>query len=272
MTAPLLIAILVLGLVQGITEFLPISSSGHLIVAGRLIDFEQAIGGEAKVVVFEIFIQAGSIAAILAEYGRELWKTALTAVQPKSGKPNLLIGLVIGTIPVVLVGGIFGGEIQAHLFTPVVVAWAFIVGGIIMWIVESLPIKHTCADTHAISWRQSLLIGLAQVLALVPGTSRSGATIIGGLCAGLDRRTSTEFSFLLALPVLVAATAYTLLKHAALLDSQMLTLLLGGFLVSFLSSWVVIRWLIRYVRSHSFKVFAAYRIAFGAVMLYIFRH
>ena len=272
MNAPLLIAILVLGLVQGITEFLPISSSGHLILAGRLIDFEQAIGGEAKVVVFEIFIQAGSIAAILAEYGRELWKTGLTAIQPKSGKPNLFIGLVVGTIPVVLVGGIFGGAIQDNLFNPIVVAWAFIVGGVIMWIVESLPIRHTCADTHDISWRQSVLIGLAQVLALIPGTSRSGATIIGGLCAGLDRRTATEFSFLLALPVLLAATAYTLMKHAALLDSQMLVLLAGGFLVSFLSSWAVIRWLIRYVRSHSFKVFAAYRIAFGAVLLYVFRH
>jgi undecaprenyl-diphosphatase len=271
-TAPLLIAVLVLGLVQGVTEFLPISSSGHLILAGRMIDFEQAIGGEAKGVVFEIFIQAGSIAAILAEYGRELWKTALTAIQPKSGKPHLLIGLVIGTVPVVLVGGIFGGEIQEHLFNPTVVAWAFIFGGIIMWVVESLPIKHSCSDTHMISWRQSLFIGLAQVLALVPGTSRSGATIMGGLCSGLDRRTATEFSFLLALPVLLAATTYTLLKHAALLDSQMLTLLMGGFLVSFLCSWAVIRWLIRYVRSHSFKVFAAYRIAFGAAMLYVFRH
>lgn len=271
MTAPLLIAILVLGLVQGITEFLPISSSGHLILASRLIDFEQAIGGQAKVVVFEIFIQAGSIAAILAEYGRELWRTSLTAIQPKSGKPNLLIGLIIGTIPVVLVGGLFGGVIQEHLFNPRVVAWAFIVGGVLMWIVESLPLNHTCTDTHTISLRQSILIGLAQVLALVPGTSRSGATIIGGLCVGLDRRTSTEFSFLLALPVLVAATAYTLLKHAALLDTQMFVLLLGGFLVSFLSSWAAIRWLIRYVRSHSFKVFAIYRILFGAVLLYVFR-
>lgn len=270
MTFALLIAIVMLGLVQGVTEFLPVSSSGHLILADRLIDFEAIIGGKDRVIVFEIFIQIGAIAAILAEYGKELLTTVRTsALSWNRSRPPLLVGLVIGTIPVVAVGGLFGGYIHDHLFDPRVVAWAFIVGGVIMWIVESLPLRIQCTDSHKISPSQALLVGLAQVLALVPGTSRSGATIIGGMCAGLDRRTATEFSFLLALPVLIAATGYTLLKHSALLDSQMIIFLVIGFVVSFLSSWAVIKWLIRYVRTHSLKVFAAYRIAFGAILLFV---
>jgi len=271
MTAHLFIAVLILGLVQGVTEFLPVSSSGHLILADRVLHFESAIGGKSRVLVFEIFIQVGAIAAILAEYGRELWKTALSAIRPSSAnRSTLLPALVVGTIPVVVIGGLFGGVIQDYLFSPYVVAWAFIVGGVIMWVVESLPIRATCERTHAISLRQAALIGLAQIFALVPGTSRSGATIIGGLCSGLDRRTATEFSFLLALPVLLAATFYTLIRHAELLDMRMILLLLLGFLVSFLSSWAVIRWLLRFVRTHSFKVFAAYRIAFGVLLLWVF--
>lgn len=136
-----------------------------------------------------------------------------------------------------------------------------------MWIVESLPLRPRCVATAAITLRQALLIGFAQVLALVPGTSRSAATILGGLGAGLDRRTATEFSFLLALPVLTAATLYTLARHAAHLDAQMILLLAVGLLVSFASAWLAMRWLLRYVRNHTLQGFALYRIAFGAILM-----
>jgi undecaprenyl-diphosphatase len=273
----LYISAIFLGLVQGLTEFIPVSSSGHLILASIWIDFESYIGGPEKVVVFEVVIQFGSVFAILAQYGRELLRTANdlipTRAAASSDQPRSRLGpaLIVGTLPVLIVGFLAGGYIQDNLYSPVVVAWGFIIGGVIMWIVECLPLRPACVSTHAITLRQALLVGLFQVLALIPGTSRSGATIIGALGIGLDRRTATEFSFLLALPVLVAATGYTVLRNASSFDAAFILPLAIGFVVSFLSSWLVIRWLLRFVRSHSFKGFALYRIAFGIVLLLAIR-
>lgn len=275
MTWPLFIGALLLGLIQGLTEFIPVSSSGHLILADRVLGYEREIGGHLRVVVFEVVIQLGSTAAILAVYGRELWGTAkrLFSAAPTEGAADgtrhLQLGwaLVIGTLPVVVVGGLWGGAIQSHLYTPTVVAWSFMIGGVIIWLVESLPIRVTTTSTGTLTVRQALWVGLAQVLALVPGTSRSGASIMGGLGAGLDRRTATEFSFMLALPALIAASAYTVYKHRDTLDLSFAAPLAVGFFVSFLSSWLVIRWLLRFVRTHSFKGFAVYRIGFGLLLL-----
>ncbi len=277
MTWLLFISAVFLGLVQGLTEFIPVSSSGHLILASIWIDFENYIGGPEKVVVFEVVIQLGSVFAILAEYGRDLLRTAKDLIPARaaasSDQPRSRLGsaLIVATLPVLIVGFLAGGYIQDNLYSPVVVAWSFIIGGVIMWIVESLPLRPACVSTHAITLRQALLVGLFQVLALIPGTSRSGATIIGALGIGLDRRTATEFSFLLALPVLVAATGYTALRNASSFDAAFILPLAIGFLVSFLSSWLVIRWLLRFVRSHNFKGFALYRIAFGIVLLLAIR-
>lgn len=274
MTWPLFIGALLLGLIQGLTEFIPVSSSGHLILADQALAFESEIGGHMRVVVFEVVIQLGSIVAILAEYGRELMRSArrfFVAAPAESGGRRLQLGwaLVIGTLPLVVVGGLFGGAIQTHLYSPVVVAWSFIVGGVIIWIIESLPLRVKTVTTDELTVRQVLWVGLAQVLALIPGTSRSGATIMGGLGAGLDRRTATEFSFLLALPALLAAAVYTVYKHREVLDLSFAAPLAVGFVVSFLSSWLVIRWLLKFVRSHSFKGFALYRIGFGALLLWV---
>jgi undecaprenyl-diphosphatase len=290
LTWPLVLSALLLGLVQGLTEFIPVSSSGHLILAGRGIDFEEAIGGRNRLIVFEVVIQLGSVVAILVEYGRDLLRTArsllhgnpgplvATGAPPASNgvrgfmqRSRLGVALIVGTVPVLVVGALFGGLIQDHLFSPVVVAWSFIIGGVIMWVIESLPLKPTCASVDTISIRQALVVGFAQVLALVPGTSRSGSTIMGALGAGLDRRTATEFSFLLALPVLLAASAYTVVRNVESIDASFFPPLALGFLVSFLSSWLVIRWLLRFVRSHTFKGFALYRIGFGLVLLLVLR-
>ncbi len=287
LTWPLVLSALLLGLVQGLTEFIPVSSSGHLILAGGMVDFEESIGGPNRLIVFEVVIQLGSVLAILVEYGRDLLRTARSILHghsgpvvegtiktPQSGLRGILfrsrlgVALIVGTVPVLAVGVLFGGYIQDNLFSPTVVAWSFIVGGVIMWIIESLPLRPTCASIDTISFRQALWVGLAQVLALIPGTSRSGATIMGALGAGLDRKTATEFSFLLALPVLLAASAYTVVRNVEAIDVSFLPPLALGFLVSFLSSWLVIRWLLRFVRSHTFKSFALYRIAFGIVLLF----
>jgi undecaprenyl-diphosphatase len=269
MTSPLFFGALLLGLIQGLTEFIPVSSSGHLILADQLVDLERAIGGKANLVVFEVMIQLGSVMAILAEYGGGLARTARGLVSPTpDGRPRvLLVALVLGTLPAIVVGGLFGGFIQDQLFSPRVVAWSFIVGGVVMWVIESLPLRQNVTSVDAISPRQAVVVGLAQVLALIPGTSRSGATIMGALGAGLDRRTATEYSFLLALPVLLAAAVYTVVRNVDAVDQRLAAPLIVGFIASFFSSWLVIRWLLRFVRNHTFKGFAAYRIAFGIVLL-----
>ena len=248
---PLLQAFL-LGIVEGLTEFLPISSTGHLILAGDLLGFN---GEQAK--VFHVAIQTGAMLAVLWEY-----RARFFAVDPA-----LWRNLAVAFVPAAVLGLAFGGAIKQFLFSPVPVALAFIVGGLIILLVERRPRAARIESTRAMTWQDALKVGIAQCFALIPGTSRSGATIIGGMLFGLSRPAATEFSFFLAVPTLVAAGAYDLWKHRALFSVADLDMFAVGLAMSFVSAFVVIRWLVRYVATHDFRPFAWYRIAFGLAVL-----
>jgi undecaprenyl-diphosphatase len=243
---------LILGLVEGITEFLPISSTGHLILAGQLLGFDDARAG-----VFFIAIQTGAMLAVVWEYRARFFKV----------DPALWRNLVVAFIPAAVLGLLFGSMIKQVLFKPVPVALAFIVGGVIILLVENKSLNFRIQTTQSMSWLDALKVGLAQCFALIPGTSRSGATIIGGMLFGLSRPAATEFSFFLAVPTLCAAGAYDLWKNRALFSADDLGMFAVGLAVSFASAFVVIRWLIRHVATHDFRPFAWYRIAFGIFVL-----
>jgi undecaprenyl-diphosphatase len=247
-----LIDAFVLGIVEGLTEFLPISSTGHLILAGDLLGFDHP-GRD----VFYVAIQTGAMLAVLWEYRARFLRVDL----------RLWTHLVVAFIPAAVLGLAFGKFIKSHLFKPVPVALAFIVGGVIILLVDRGRRTARVDRTHDMTWIDALKVGLAQCFALIPGTSRSGATIIGGMLFGLSRPAATEFSFFLAVPTLIAAGAYDLWKHRSLLAVEDAGMWAVGLAVSFLSAFVVIRWLIRYVASHDFRWFAWYRIAFGVLVL-----
>jgi undecaprenyl-diphosphatase len=259
---PLLLKAAIMGVVEGLTEFLPISSTGHQILAGSLLDFT----GE-KVKVFEIAIQTGAIFAVILVYWQRLRDTALglgRSAQARAFVRNVLIAFV----PAVVLGLLFGKAIQAHLFTPTVVAGAFIAGGlVILWAERRRPGAVRIRRVDDMSAWDALKVGLVQCFAMIPGTSRSGATIIGGMLLGLSRQAATEFSFYLAIPTLVGAGAYSLLKERALLSAADLPLFGVGLLFSFVSAWLCVRWLLRYIATHDFVPFAWYRIGFGLVVL-----
>jgi len=241
-----------LGLVEGITEFLPISSTGHLIVAGSLLGFNDARGG-----VFFVAIQTGAMLAVVWEYRARFFRV----------DPALWRNLAVAFVPAAVLGLLFGSIIKQVLFRPVPVALAFILGGVVILLVERRSFAPRVESTRAMTWLDALKVGLAQCCALIPGTSRSGATIIGGMLFGMSRPAATEFSFFLAVPTLCAAGAYDLYKNRALFSSDDLGMFAAGLAVSFASAFVVIRWLIRYVATHDFRPFAWYRIAFGIVVL-----
>lgn len=252
----------IMGIVEGLTEFLPVSSTGHLILAGSLLDFT----GD-KIKVFEIAIQTGAIFAVVLIYWPRLRETA-TGITTSRKAQRFALNVGVAFLPAVVLGLAFGKAIKAHLFTPVVVASAFIVGGlVILWIErrKQPPVRVHSVDEMTLG--DAFKIGLAQCLALVPGTSRSGATIIGGMWFGLSRQAATEFTFFLAIPTLIGAGAYSLIKDRALLSTADLPLFLIGLVFSFLSAWLCVRWLLRYVSTHDFVPFAWYRIAFGIVVL-----
>jgi undecaprenyl-diphosphatase len=248
---PLLQAFL-LGIVEGLTEFLPISSTGHLILAGDLLGFN---GEKSK--VFNVAIQTGAMLAVVWEYRRRFFAVDVA----------LWRNLVVAFIPAAVLGLAFGGAIKEFLFSPVPVALAFIVGGVIILLVERRTRVARIESTRAMTWRDALKVGVAQCFALIPGTSRSGATIIGGMLFGLSRPAATEFSFFLAVPTLVAAGGYDLWNSRDLLSAADLDMFGIGLAMSFVSAFVVIRWLVRYVATHDFRPFAWYRIAFGVVVL-----
>jgi undecaprenyl-diphosphatase len=248
---PLLQA-LILGLVEGLTEFLPISSTGHLILAGDLLGFN-----DERAKVFHVAIQTGAMLAVAWEYRARFF----------SVDRQLYRNLIIAFIPAAVLGLLFGGIIKTYLFAPVPVALAFIVGGLIILWVDRGTRAVRLDSTRAMTWKDALKVGLAQCFALIPGTSRSGATIIGGMLFGLSRPAATEFSFFLAVPTLVAAGGYDLWRHRALFSLDDLGMFGVGLAMSFVSAFVVIRWLVRYVATHDFRPFAWYRIAFGVVVL-----
>ncbi|HEY8061656.1 MAG TPA: undecaprenyl-diphosphate phosphatase [Gemmatimonadales bacterium] len=258
--APLLIAI-VLGLVEGITEFLPVSSTGHLIVAGSLLGFSGP-----RAATFEIVIQVGAILAVVWHY-RVVLQDLVRRCFTSDAERRLSGNLVLAFLPAALVGVVLHHWIKDHLFSPVTVAAAFIAGGIIILLIEWLRPVVITSEVRAISARQALGIGCAQVLALIPGTSRSAATILGGYTLGLSRPAATEFSFLLAIPTLLAAAAYDIFKSRHLFTRADVPMFLVGIMVSFIAALIVIRSFLRYVQRHSFRAFAWYRIAFGALIL-----
>jgi undecaprenyl-diphosphatase len=260
LATPMLIAF-ILGLVEGITEFLPVSSTGHLIVAGSLLGYH----GE-RAATFEIVIQVGAILAVVWHYRAKLWQLC-TRMFAESSERGLAINLAVAFLPAALVGLGLHHWIKAHLFNPVTVAAAFIVGGVVILLMEwRRPVVDT-TEVGSISIRQALGIGCAQMLALIPGTSRSAATILGGYAFGLSRPVATEFSFLLAIPTLVAAAGYDAFKNRESFTTADVSMLAVGTAVSFVAALFVIRGFLRYVQGHSFRVFAWYRIAFGVVIL-----
>ena len=261
MELPLLVKALILGVVEGITEFLPVSSTGHLILVGDLLDFNTEKGK-----LFEIVIQCGAILAIVWEYRARL--TSVVSRLPTDPQARrFAMNLLVAFLPVAVLGLLFGKAIKEVLFKPVPVAVAFIVGGLIILWAERRKHEIRVGSVDEMTWSDALKIGLAQTLALIPGTSRAGATIIGGLFFGLSRRAATEFSFFLAIPVLFAASAYELFKHRSTLSTGDLGILGVGLVAAFASAFVCVRWLLRYISRHDFTVFAWYRIGFGIIVL-----
>ena len=265
MEQPLLITAALLGVVEGLTEFLPVSSTGHLIVAGSLLGYT---GEQAK--TFEIVIQAGAILAVCWEFRVKLLEV-LRGILSDAGAQRFAFNLFVAFLPAGILGLAFNKAIKAHLFAPIPVACAFVAGAlVILWAERRQRLQPSTiriATVEEMRWTDALKVGFAQAFALIPGTSRSGATIIGGMLFGLSRVAATEFSFFLAIPTLFAATAYSLWKDSTLLSMQALPAFGVGFVAAFISAFACVRWLIRDVAHHDFVPFAWYRIAFGAVIL-----
>ncbi len=252
----------IMGIVEGLTEFLPISSTGHLILTGSLLGMS-----DDKSKVFDVAIQTGAIFAVILVYWQRLRET-VAGLGHDARARRFVLNVAIGFVPAVVLGLLFGKAIKAHLFTPVIVASSFIIGGFIILWAERRPASTVRVhDVDAMSPFDALQVGVVQCLAMIPGTSRSGATIIGGMLLGLSRKAATDFSFFLAIPTLIGAGAYSLFKERALLSVADLPLFAVGLVFSFLSAWLCVRWLLRYISSHSFVPFAWYRIAFGLVVL-----
>jgi undecaprenyl-diphosphatase len=248
--------------VEGLTEFLPISSTGHLILAGSLLGFT-----DDKSKVFDIAIQTGAIVAVIIVYWQRLRDTARDLPTSTQAR-RFVLNVGIAFFPAVVLGLLFGKAIKANLFTPTVVAMAFIVGGfIILWAERRTAAAVRIDSVDEMSPMDALKVGLVQCVAMIPGTSRSGATIIGGMLLGLSRKAATDFSFYLAIPTLIGAGAYSLYKERALLSMADLPMFGVGLVFSFLSAWICVRWLLRYIATHTFVAFAWYRIAFGVVVL-----
>jgi len=258
------IAAILLGILEGLTEFLPVSSTGHLILAAALLN----LTGE-KMKVFEVVIQTGAIMAIVSLYLPKLRDT-LVGLPRDPVAQRFTVNVLIGFFPAALAGVLFIDVIKGVLFNAIVVALGFIVGGFVMLWVEARQARRPSQridHVDAVGWKDALAVGLVQCVALVPGVSRSGATIIGAMAFGFSRRAATEFSFFLAIPMLFGAAVYDLYKHRELLTAADIPMFAVGLVVSWLSAWVCVKWLLRYVASHTFVPFAWYRIAFGGVIL-----
>ena len=256
---------LIMGIVEGLTEFLPISSTGHLILTGSLLDFTGP-----KVRVFEIAIQLGALLAVFWEY-RERLISVSTGFLTRPRDRRFALNVVVGSMPAIIIGLIFAKQIQDDLFSPVPVALGFIVGGLVILWVEKLykarPERVRIHSVDELTAMDALKVGCAQAVALIPGTSRSGASIIGGLFFGMSRTAATEFSFFLAIPMLTGATAYSVYKGWDILFLEDLPMFLVGGASAFVSGFLCVRWLLRYISQHDFSIFAWYRIAFGLFII-----
>ncbi|TNF51034.1 MAG: undecaprenyl-diphosphate phosphatase [Burkholderiales bacterium] len=264
MDTALLIKAAIMGVVEGLTEFLPISSTGHLILTAALLGWH----GE-QVKLFEVVIQTGAILAIVSLYIERLWRVLLGLPSDRSAQ-RFAVNVLVGFLPAALAGVMFIDVIKAVLFSPLVVAAGFIVGGlVILWAerLQSRGAPTVVSDVDQVTWRDALKVGLIQCTALVPGVSRSGATIIGAMLVGFNRKAATEFSFFLAIPMLFGAAAYDLYRNHDLVGAEDLPVFAVGLVVSWLSAWVCVRWLLRFVGQHSFVPFAWYRIAFGVLIV-----
>ena len=265
----LLLKAVILGVVEGFTEFLPISSTGHLILVGDLLDFNDERGK-----AFEVIIQFGAILAVCWEFREKLLKVVLSLSSSASSR-RFILNLLIASAPAMGLAFVFGKHIKAVLFSPIPVASAFIVGALIIFWAERRQEKtsNTNSQIHTVddlSYFDALKVGIAQCAALIPGTSRSGATIIGGMLFGLPRAVATEFSFFLAIPVIGGATAYELLKlwkNPVAISGEFSLAIAIGFVAAFISAFICVRWLIHYVAHHNFLPFAWYRIIFGLLVL-----
>mgnify|MGYP001081105092 CR=1 FL=1 len=256
------------GVVQGVTEFLPVSSTGHLLVVSALLDFE--IGNEGT---FEIFIQVGTLVAVLAYYRQSLWQQVRT-VRTDQSVQRLWMNVVLASIPIAVLGFLFLNFIETQIFpqdrAPIVIAITLILGGIIFLVIEQRPQPdpdQLTTDLQNITWQQAIIIGIAQAFALIPGTSRSGASIVGALLVGLDRPTATAFSFYAAIPVLGGATVLQLIFNLDEVDMSELAALFVGAVVAGMVAWVTIGWLLRFVANHDFKIFGYYRIIAGVILI-----
>jgi len=256
-----LIIAVIQGIVEGLTEFLPISSTGHLIVSGSLLGFN---GDKAK--VFNVVIQSGAILAVCWLY-RQRITSVVGGLWHDADAQRFAGNIVLAFIPAALLGFLFSDHIKRFLFNPVTVALAFIVGGLLILWAENRKHTVTVSEIEAAGWKDALKVGLVQCLALIPGTSRSGATIIGALLFGFSRKAAAEFSFFLAIPTIFAATLYDGWQNRALFDGGDVSMLLAGFIAAFLSAILAVRGLLKLIATHTFRVFAWYRIAFGVLIL-----
>ncbi|MEW7855332.1 MULTISPECIES: undecaprenyl-diphosphate phosphatase [Pseudomonas] len=252
---------LILGIVEGLTEFLPISSTGHQIIVADLLNF----GGE-RAMAFNIIIQLGAILAVVWEFRRKILDV-ITGLPTQRNAQRFTINLLIAFLPAVVLGVIFADLIHEYLFNPITVATALVVGGVVMLWAERRQHEIHANTVDEISWKDALKVGFAQCLAMIPGTSRSGSTIIGGLLFGLSRKTATEFSFFLAMPTMVGAAVYSGYKYRNLFQPDDLPVFAVGFITSFIFAMIAVRGLLKFIANHSYAAFAWYRIAFGLVIL-----
>ncbi|MBA2483306.1 MAG: undecaprenyl-diphosphate phosphatase [Nitrosomonas sp.] len=257
----LLFKALILGIVEGFTEFLPVSSTGHLILAGDLLDFNDEKGK-----VFTIVIQLGAILAVCWEYRAKIGQV-VTGIGSDKMANRFVLNIFIAFLPAAILGLLFIKTIKFYLFHPLPVAMALIIGGLLILWAERRDHVVDVEQVDEMDWKHALKIGLAQCLALIPGTSRSGATIIGGLLFGLSRKAAAEFSFFLAIPIMFAATFYDLYKHQEILELNDFSMFAVGFVAAFFSALLAVRGLMRFISNHDFTIFAWYRIAFGIIIL-----
>ena len=252
----------IMGVVEGLTEFLPISSTGHLILTGALLSFD-----DDRAKVFDIAIQSGAILAVVIFYARRLL-TVMAGLPTQIQARRFVANVVVGFVPAGVIGLLLYKTIKTYLFNPGVVAGAFIVGGlIILWVEQRVRPVARIATVDDMRWTDALKVGFVQCLGMIPGTSRSGATIIGGMLLGLSRQAAAEFSFFLAIPTLLGATVVSLYKERSGLGWADLPLFATGFVVSLISAWLCVRWLLRYIAQHTFVAFAYYRMLFGGLVL-----